>query len=112
MQMETKDVVAQHIFTHDALYRRSVLLDQFTQGLKEMGLLPLLQHFPQEMSRLFTFSGNLDAEEVIEAIYVDNAENLDAEDSFVYSLFQRYIQRLTCSGMFVIIDKALHVAIL
>ena len=50
-------MVAQHIFIHDALYRRSILLDQFRHGLKIIGILNLVQLFPEEMSKLFTYSG-------------------------------------------------------
>ena len=74
-----------------------MLLDQFAQGLKEMGLLPLMQQFPQDMSKLFVFTGNLDPDEVFEAVYIDE-DNLDSKDAFVFSLFQKYIQGLTCSG--------------
>lgn len=57
--MTTKNIVAQHIFTYDALYRRSVLLDQLKEGLKEIGILKLIQSFPAEMAPLFTYMGEL-----------------------------------------------------
>ena len=67
--MSTKDVVAQHIFVYDALYRRSSLLDQFQQALKHMGVLEVLEVFPDEMNKLFTYTGEITAEEVLEAVY-------------------------------------------
>ena len=56
--MKTKNLVAQHIFTHDALYRRAALLDQMKEGLKAIGALQLIQAFPEEMSGLFTYTGS------------------------------------------------------
>jgi len=96
--MSTKDVVAQNIFAHDALYRRSILLDQFSHGLKEVGLLQLLKAFPNKMSKLFIYSGDLSPEDVSEAVYVENEANLERNDSYVLSLFHSYICTLNSAG--------------
>ena len=96
--METKDIVAQEVLSYDALYRRSVLLDQFKQGLEEVGILRLITQFPNEMSSLFTFTGDLTNEEVIDAVYVVDDVVLSDDDSAVMSLFVRFIQTLNSSG--------------
>lgn len=74
--MKSKDIVAQNIIAHDALYRRAALLDQFSKGLKEMGLLQLIKVFPTVMLSLFVFTGKLSTDEVLEAIYAKNQSNL------------------------------------
>ena len=112
--MKTKNVVAQHIFTHDALYRRSALLDQMKEGLKAVGVLQLAQTFPEEMSTLFTYTGKLvamviiplfgqltytgelTADEVLEAVFVEG--DLEDNDALVLHLFKQYIRTLSCSG--------------
>jgi hypothetical protein len=97
--MSTKDVIAQHIFVYDALYRRSSLLDQFQQGLKHMGVLEVIEVFPEEMSKLFTYTGEITTEEVLEAVYMETeTEGLLDGDAFVFSLFQSYLKKLSPSG--------------
>ena len=96
--MKTKVLVAQGIFSHDALYRRSSLLDQFRLGLKEVGALQLVEAFPDLMSKLFVYTGDLSAEEVLEAVYADE-NTITGDDKFVFSLFRRYIEGLSASGM-------------
>lgn len=95
--MNTKDIVAQHIFIYDALYRRSVLLNQFKEGLMVVGLLQLIQAFPIKLSTLFTYTGDVSTEEVLEAVYMEG-ENIIAGDEFVFSLFQEYLKTLKASG--------------
>ena len=95
--MKTKVLVAQSIFSHDALYRRSSLLDQFRLGLREVGALQLVELFPDVMSKLFVYTGDLSADE-LEAVYADEA-TMTADDKFVFSLFLDYIRVLTASGM-------------
>ena len=75
-------------FSHDALYRRSSLLNQFRLGLKEVGALQLVEAFPDLMSKLFVYTGDLSAEEVLEAVYADE-NTMTGDDKFVFSLFRR-----------------------
>ena len=43
-----------------------------------------MQQFPQDMFKLFVFTGNLDPDEVLKAVYIDE----DSKDALVFSLFQ------------------------
>ena len=73
--MSAKEAIAQNLFTFDALYKRQVLLDQLKEGLKLIGALKLIQAFPKEMLPLFTFQGQLTADDVLEAIDVRVSED-------------------------------------
>ena len=104
MQMSTKEAIAQNLFTSDAVYKRQVLLDQLKERLKLIGELKLIQTFPNELLSLFTFQGQLAADDVLEAIDVKVGEGLKPEDEVLVTLLQRYVRSLTHSGRhFVII---------
>lgn len=62
----------QEILAHEAIYKVAKLLDQFCQGLDAVQIyLPdLVCAFPMVFSPLFTYSGDIDAEEVAEGIFV------------------------------------------
>ena len=92
--MATRNAVAHSMIAHDALYRRSPLLDQFSEGLKEMGIMELIKVFPIEMSPLFIATGEVSLEEVLEAIWVKNESDISAADKFTVHLFQRYVKTL------------------
>ena len=92
--MATKDAVAHSMIAYDSLYRRSPLLDQFSEGVKEMGLMALIKAFPTEMSPFFNATGELSVEEVLEALWVENEADMSAADKFIVHLFQRYIKML------------------
>ena len=96
--MKSKDIVAHNIIAYDALYRRAALLDQFSKGLNEMGLLQLIKAFPTQMCPLFTFTGKLSVEEVLDAVYTNDESTLSVADKFVMSLFERYIKSLDNSS--------------
>ena len=101
MQMSTKEAIVQDLFTFDALYKRQVLLDQLKEGLKSIGALKLIQTFPNEMLPMFTFQGQLVADDVLEAIDVqvsEDSEGLRPEDEVLLRFLQRYIRSLTQSG--------------
>ncbi len=72
--MSTKDTVAQNILAHESLYKKTILLDQFKEGLKKIGALQLIQLFPDEMSSLFIYQGALTANDVSSALYITNEE--------------------------------------
>ena len=95
--MSTKEAITQNLFTFDALYKRQVLLDQLKEGLKLIGAL---------MLSLFTYQGQLAADDVIEAIVVnvsEDSEGLKPEHEVLVTFLQRYIHSLTPSGKHFII---------
>ena len=68
---------------HDALYKRVVLLDQFKEGLRKVGIFQLIAMFPEEMSGLFTYQGVLTSDDVCSALYVEDGDDLDQENEIV-----------------------------
>ena len=75
---------------HESLYKISNLLDQFKDGLNAVNVLTLVKIFPQQM---FTYSGEIRNEEVLQALYVNEDEDLDS----VHWNF--------CTGIFVTFQK-------
>ena len=75
---------------HESLYKISNLLDQFKDGLNAVNVLTLVKIFPQQM---FTYSGEIRNEEVLQALYVNEDEDLDS----VHWNF--------CKGIFVTFQK-------
>ena len=80
---------------HEALYKLSILLDQIKEGLKRANILSLLECYPKEFAPLFTFSGNMEADDVIEALYT----NEETKDETALNFLQQYIQNLSKKGM-------------
>ncbi len=71
LQVSTKELVAQNIVTHEAIYNPSKILDQFGEGLKKLpAVYQLMKAFPDLFLPLFTYSGNIEAEDVIDALFV------------------------------------------
>ena len=46
--MDNKDVIAQSVMQHEGLYKLSVLLDQFKDGLRRVKMEKLIESFPNE----------------------------------------------------------------
>ena len=99
MQLSSKDAIAQNIMAHDALYKRVVLLDQFKEGLRRIGIFQLIATCPNEMSGLFINEGTLTSAEVCGALYLEDDEVIDPDNEIVFQLLQRYIDTLTEEGM-------------
>ena len=74
--MATKDAIAQNIMAHDALYKRAILLDQFKEGLKKIGIFSLIAMFPEEMSGLFIYQGVLTSKDVCGALYIEDEDGM------------------------------------
>ena len=85
---------------HQSLYKISNLLDQFKDGLNAVNVLTLVETFPQQMLGLFTYSGEIRNEEVLQALYVNEDEDLD---SVTLEFLHRYICNLSKEGMHTIV---------
>ena len=72
------------------------MLDQFKDGLKEVGILTVIQKFPQLFVHFFTFTGNVTSEDVIAALYVDED---DVIDTVLMALTSKYVGDLSTEGM-------------
>ena len=51
--MDNKDVIAQSVMQHEGLYKLSVLLDQFKDGLRRTNKEKLIENYPKEFAPLF-----------------------------------------------------------
>ena len=90
--MSTKDTVAQNVFTHMELYRLSPLLDQMASGLKKSGVLRMVQAFPDLYAQHFLYCGRLSAEDVLQAVCVDEEQTELERDPTALAFFKRYIE--------------------
>ena len=85
---------------HQSLYKISNLLDQFKDGLNAVNVLTSVKTFPQQMLGLFTYSGEIRNEEVLQALYVNEDEDFD---SVTMEFLHRYICNLSKEGMHTIV---------
>ena len=99
--MATKDAIAQNIMAHDAIYKRAILLDQFKEGLRKVGIFQLIAMFPEEMSGLFIYHGVLTSEDVCNALYVEDEDDLDQENELVFNFLLRYVNTLSEEGIII-----------
>ena len=81
---------------YEALFKVSNLLDQFREGLKRMDVLSVIQCFPQLFVNLFTFTGQVSSDDVLEAIFVGD---YDVTDEILKGLLFKYIKNLSEEGM-------------
>ena len=95
--MANKDVVAQFVMQHEGLYKISVLLDQFKEGLRRVNIENLIESYPNEFAPLFVFSGEIRAMDVIQALYMGK----DRTDPVSMGLLQQYISSLSQQGIFI-----------
>ena len=94
--MDNKDVIAQSVMQHEGLYKLSVLLDQFKNGLEKANVEKLIKNYPKEFAPLFICSGEITAADVIETLYMRN----DKMDQVTMDLLHQYISSLSQQGMF------------
>jgi len=87
--------VGQAVIQHESLFKVSNLLDQFKDGLKSVGILTVLQKFPQLFIHFFTFTGNVSTEDVIEALFVHKD---DVVDTVLMALICKYVSELSSEG--------------
>lgn len=92
--MDNKDVIAQSVMQHEGLYKLSVLLDQFKDGLRRVKMEKLIESFPNEFALLFTCSGKISTADVIEALYIRR----DRTDPVSMELLKQYISSLSQKG--------------
>ena len=98
--MSTKDAIAQNIMEHEALFSITKLLDQFKDGLRKMNALRLVQNFPELCVGLFTFSGTITPDEVLDALYVDETETLvQPSDNVTLAFLHRYVRSCSDGGV-------------
>ena len=104
--MDNKDVIAQSVMQHEGLYKLSVLLDQFKDGLKKTNIEKLIENYPKELAPLFICSGEVRAIDVIEALYMRK----DRMDQVSMELLHQYISSLSQQGMFIFVHVICKIA--
>ena len=97
MQVSTKDIIAQDILTHEAVYKHAKLLDQMCDGLKETLVYKLVMEFPQLFEPLFTFLRQISAEHVLDAIYTDQVE-LTPNDPLLMKYLRSFLSESDVNG--------------
>lgn len=85
----------------DALYKRAILLDQFKEGLRKVGIFQFIAMFPEEMSGPFIYQGVLTSEDVCNALYVEDEDDLDQENELVFNFLLCYINTLSEEGIII-----------
>ena len=96
--MSTKEVIAQDIITHEALYKASKLLDQFCDGMKKLPVLRLVRQYPELFSSLLAYTGNIVADEVLDAVFVHDSTELHPGDEVTVKFLKQYLQECSQEG--------------
>ena len=84
----------------DSIGRIANLLDQMCSGLQTLGVLQLMRAFPDLMAPMLTYTACVTAEDVTDALYVD--EDLDDHceaDKETLALLHRFIGECTEKGL-------------
>ena len=89
-------MIAQHVIDHEAIYSPSKMIDQFGEGLKKLPVYSLMKAFPDLFLPLFTYSGNVDLDDVIGALYVADDMVLD---ELLMGYLKQYIMNCNLEGM-------------
>ena len=100
LQVTTKDIIAQQVITHEAIYKIAKLLDQFCEGLKKLHIMQLIRSFPELFAPLLTYTGDISPDAVLEAIFIKDETELHSEDKVLLSFLQTFIQTCTQGGSF------------
>ena len=88
----------QDISCHEVLFKASKLLDQFCEGTKQVQVLELVRAYPDLFVHLFTFTGDLVAEDVMDAVYVHSDTQLYLGNKLILSFLKHYIQECSQEG--------------
>lgn len=105
-QFANRDVVAQEIVAHEAIYKLSKLLDQFCERMKKLRLLPLIRCFPEMFAPLFTFTGNISVNEVLEALFIHDETVVHPDDEKTFAFLQEFIRGCSRKGGYIILPVA------
>ena len=84
-------MIAQDLIAHEAIYKPSKLLDQFTEGLKKLPVYNLMERFPEQFLPLFTYTGNITADDVVDALYVHKDTEMQPDDELTMKFLKRYL---------------------
>ena len=94
--------MAQNTLTYGALYRITPLLQQISAGLKKNGLMRAIQNFPDLYAPLFIYIGEVSAEDVLNAIYIDSEiTTVGPQDEHTLSLLKRFITEADSEGKYI-----------
>lgn len=96
-QMSSKDVIAQEVLAYEAMSRVSKLLDQFVDGLRNLGVLKAMRSFPDLFVHLFTYTANVSTEEVLDTLRCDAV--LEPSDAVIFNHLKRFIVEGSEDGM-------------
>lgn len=85
---------------YEAIDKVERVLSQFRQGLSSTKVLQAMQAFPELFFKLFVYSGEPSADDVLKAIFVDEEETVQQEgDSLILAWTQQYVKECDGQGM-------------
>ena len=96
--MSTKEVFAQEVITHEVFYNFSKLLDQMCNGMKRLPIFDVIQSFPHLFTSLFTYSGNVSVDDVLDAVYFPDMTELTSRDEVTVKFIYRYLRECNHEG--------------
>jgi len=85
---------------HEALFSIKILLDQFKVGLRKVNMLNLIQSFPVAFAPLFTFTGEISANDIVRALCPGSGN----EDAIAMQFLKQYICSLSQEGIYIFVS--------
>ena len=107
--------IVQAVLTHIVLTKRKVVLDQFREGLKLLGVLDQITAHPKLYEKLFVAVNEYDATDVLDKISFVNPDG----NNHLVTYFERYIRGkrsedlrkfiISCCGGYVLPTKPVKI---
>ena len=82
---------------HEGLHKFVSLLDQFKHGLQKASMLSIIQAFPEKFLPLFTYDGEIKAEDVLEILQIEEDK---LQDTLTLEILTMYINQLSQAGTY------------
>ena len=100
MQLVNKDAIAHEIIQFEAVDNVEKVVSQLRQGLASTGVLDVMRAFPEAFVEMLTFTRDPTAQDVLEALYVDENETVYAEnDTVILAWIHKYIEESDTEGI-------------
>jgi len=94
--MSNRDYILEEILSFESIGRIAKLLDQLSDGLKNLGILRIIRTFPNIFVHLFTCTKVVSATDVLDTLKISANHNLN--DSITISYLRRFISEAPEEG--------------
>ena len=74
------------------------MLDQLCDGMKKLPILRLVRHYPELFASLFTYTGNIVADDVLDAVFVHDSTELRPGDEVTIKFLKQHLQECDQEG--------------